>query len=236
MADRESAPRLPADGPSGADVVAFLRQNPEFLLQNPELLALLAPRSDRADGVVDLQAYLVERLRGDLGRLQMQQNELIAAARANLSSQSRIHAAVLALLGATTLEHLIEVVTTDVAVHLEVDAVALAFEALERVQHHANATVLKLVPRGTIDRLMAGGRDIVLLADTPGDPLVFGGAATLVRSQALIRLQLRRDSPVGMIAFGARAADKFRPGQGTELLGFLGRVVELTIRGWLDRG
>ncbi|HTR84696.1 MAG TPA: DUF484 family protein, partial [Reyranella sp.] len=61
-------------------------------------------------------------------------------------------------------------------------------------------------------------------------------ASTLVRSQALLRLQLRRDAPQGVLAFGSRTPDKFHPGQGTELLTFLGKVVELTFRGWLDRG
>ncbi len=235
MADSESAPKLESDL-SGVEVVAYLRRHPDFLIEHPEILSFLAaPPQYQANGIVDLQSFMLDRLRGDVGRLQTQHNDLIASARANLSSQSRIHTAVLAMLGATTLEHLIEVVTTDLALHLEVDAIILAFEALDRVPGEANRTALKLLPKGTIDRVMAGGRDIVLIADEPGDPLLFGGAATLVRSQALLRLQLRRVAPLGMLAFGARTADKFHDGQGTELLSFLGRVVELSLRGWLDR-
>ena len=235
MADQDSAPKL-EPGPSGAEVIEYLRRHSDFLVEHPELFALLAsPPQYRGERVLDLQSFMLDRLRGDVGRLKTQQQELLSAARSNLSSQSRIHIAVLAMLGATTLEHLIEVVTTDLAVHLEVDAIVLAFEALDRVPRQANATALKLLTRGTIDRLM-GGKEIVLLADADADPAVFGGAATLVRSQALLRLQLRRDAPLGVLAFGARTPDKFHPGQATELLIFLGRVVELTIRGWLDRG
>ncbi|HJS31293.1 MAG TPA: DUF484 family protein [Alphaproteobacteria bacterium] len=235
MADSESVPKLESDL-SSVDVLAYLRRHPDFLIEHPEILSFLAaPPQYQANGIVDFQSFMLDRLRGDVGRLQTQHNDLIASARANLSSQSRIHTAVIAMLGATTLEHLIEIVTTDLALHLEVDAIILAFEALDRVPGEANRTALKLLPKGTIDRAMAGGRDIVLIADEPGDPLIFGGAATLVRSQALLRLQLRREAPLGMLAFGARTADKFHAGQGTELLSFLGRVVELSLRGWLDR-
>ena len=236
MAEREAAPRISRTTPTGAEVADYLRCHPDFLVEHPDLLRLLTPPAhDRGEGVVDMQRYMLERLRGELSKLQDSQNELIATARENLSIQTRIHAAILALLGATALEQLIEVITTDLAVHLEVDAVVLGFEALDRVAPGQQARGLRLFPRGRIDRLMAGAREVLLIADTPGDSELFGSAATLVRSQALLRMQLRRDAPMGVLAFGARDPQKFHPGQGSELLTFLGRVVELSIRAWLDR-
>ena len=38
------------------------------------------------------------------------------------------------------------------------------------------------------------------------------------------------------LALGSRDPAKFHAGQGSELLGFLGRVLEFAIRGWLERG
>ena len=237
MADRDGAPRLARAAPSGSEVAEYLRRHPDFLVEHPDLVRLLTPPAhDRGEGVVDMQRYMLEKLRGEIGKLQDSQTDLLATARVNQSIQARIHAAILSLLGATTLEHLIEVITTDLAVHLEVDSVVLGFEALDRVAPGQHARGLRLFPRGRIDRLMAGARDVLLIADAPGDEELFGGAASLVRSQALLRMQLRRDAPLGILAFGARDAEKFHPGQGTELLTFLGRVVELSIRAWLDRG
>ncbi|MBI3452846.1 MAG: DUF484 family protein [Rhodospirillales bacterium] len=240
MAERESAPKNPgkptAAATTAADVAEYLRQHPEFLAENPDLLEILIPPEHRrGDRVLDMQRYMLERLRNDQVRLRTEQSELLAATRGNLSSQGRVHAAIVAMLQATTLEHLIEIVVTDLAMHIEVDAIALGFEALDRVPPGGNATALKILPRGAIDRLMGGGKDIVLFTDQPGDAMLFGGGATLVRSQALVRMQLRRDAPLGLLALGARTPGKFHSGQGTELLSFLGRVVELSIRGWLDR-
>ena len=237
MADREGAPKLAGTTPTGSEVAEYLRRHPDFLVEHPDLVRLLTPPAhDRGEGVIDMQRYMLEKLRGEIGRLQDSQNDLIATARENLSIQARIHAAIISLLGATTLEHLIEVITTDLAVHLEVDAVVLGFEALDRVAPGQQARGLRLFPRGRIDRLMAGARDVVLASDIQADPELFGSAASLVRSQALLRMQLRRDAPMGVLAFGSRDPEKFHPGQGTELLTFLGRVVELSIRAWLDRG
>ena len=57
---------------------------------------------------------------------------MVANSRDNLSTQDRIHKAVLALLEAETFEHLIEIVTTDLAVLLSVDVAALCVEASDR--------------------------------------------------------------------------------------------------------
>ena len=235
MAEPEGAPKINPVGPSAAEVADYLRRHPDFLDHNPDLMSVLTPPALRRDGtVVDMQRYILDRLRGEVAKLRASRDEIIATSRANISSQSRIHAATLALIGATTLEHVIEVITTDLAVHLEVDAVVLGFEALDRVPPGGNTTHLRLLPRGTIDRLMGGGRDVVMTEDQTGDATLFGSAASLVRSHALLRLDLRRDAPLGMLAMGARTPGRFHAGQGSELLLFLGDVVEITMRGWLD--
>ena len=85
------------------------------------------------------------------------------------------------------------------------------------------------------DVLGTVGREVVLTGPVVADPALFGSAAPLVKSQALLRLQLKRDAPCGLLALGSREATRFHSGQGTELLAFLGRGLELCFRGWLDR-
>ena len=76
-------------------------------------------------------------------------------------------------------------------------------------------------------------RSAFLASDMPGEAAVFGPATRLVRSQALLRLHASRIAPVGLLAFGSRDSERFHPGQGTELLNFLARMLERLIRGWL---
>ncbi|HZD25231.1 MAG TPA: DUF484 family protein, partial [Alphaproteobacteria bacterium] len=77
-------------------------------------------------------------------------------------------------------------------------------------------------------------QQVRLGAAFPGQEGVFGPAAGLVRSMALVRLSTSPRSPVGLMALGSRDAAKFQSGQGTELLAFLGRFLERLLRAWLD--
>jgi uncharacterized protein len=237
MADGEQAPPLTGLAAlSGASVAEYLRRHPDFLLEHPDLLWVLTPPQQRSgDGVVDMQRYMLERMKSDLAKMTAAQAELIATSRANLATQGRIHAAVLAALGAKSLPHCIDTILVDLPMHLEVDAIGLGFESLDAPPAGDGASALKILPRGTVDRVMGERRDILLLSDEPGDPAIYAGAATLVRSQAMMRLRLTRDMPPGILAFGSRQTGKFHQGQGTELLSFLGRTVECALHGWLAR-
>ena len=186
MADQPAPRKLPQGAALlPAEVAEYLRRNPEFFAEHAELLAILtAPEQNRGAGIADMQRYMVQRLQTELRRRRAAEDDLVQTARANLAVQSRIHATTLALLGATTLDHLIELVTTDVALHLELDVVTLAFEALERTPPGGNRTGLRLLPTGAIETWLPRGREIVLIADQPGDPALFEGAAALVRSAA----------------------------------------------------
>jgi uncharacterized protein YigA (DUF484 family) len=225
-----SAPRL-----TGAQVADYLRRHPTFLMRHPELLdGQVAPGRDRGDGVVDLQQFMVERLRREIARLRAEQDDLLANSRDNLSTQSRIHKAVLALLAADSFERLIETVTTDLALLLDVDVVMLCVEKASGSSGDPNVEGVQMLPPGGVDQVMGAGQDVLLRDDVPGDLDVFGSAAGLVRSDALLRLRVSRATPAGLIAFGTRHPGYFNPGQATELLGFLARVLEHCIRAWLD--
>ncbi len=233
----------PAQQAVSADHVAsYLRRHPDFLANYPELLETLKlparfgaqhGQGGRGKGaVIDLQSAVAERLRGENSRLATLQAELLATSRANMSSQQRIHAGVLALLEATTFENLIQAITTDLAVLLDVDVVALCVEAPAGHHHHDVAGVHILAP-GEVDAIIGHGRDIQLLSLMRSQNPVYGAGATLVRSEALLRLRPSATSPTGLLALGSRHEGRFDASQGTELLGFLARILELCIRTWL---
>lgn len=219
-------------------VIEYLRRHPDFLLRNAALLdSQVAPARhlgvEQGDRVLDLQHFMVERLRRDIARLRADQDDLLANSRDNLSTQDRVHRAVLALLAAESFEKLIEAVTTDLAVWLDVDVATLCVEAVDETLPRTCIEGVQILAQGTIAELMAPNREVVLRDDVQGDPEVFGEAAALVRSDALIRLDFGEDKPLGLLAFGTRHPGYFNPGQGTELLSFLARILEHCVRTWL---
>ncbi len=226
---------------SGNDVAAYLRRHRDFLAKRPELFGLLAaPARDIGANVVDLQQILLEKLRAENARLKLTQRKLIANSRSNQAIQSRVHQAVLALLAATTFEHLIAAVTDELALVLDIDAVGLCLEATHGAAGHVNRLSggrmpgIQILAAGSVDELLGEGRDVLLRPDVVGDPHLFGmSAASLVRSDALVRLSISSKSPTGLLAMGSRRLGSFNPGQGTELLTFLANVIEHSIRAWL---
>ncbi len=221
--------------PTPEEVIAFLHDNPDFLVLNPELLGTLTPpEMKRGDTVVDLQHFMLHHQRAELARLKNQQKNLIGITRANLASQSRIHSAVLALLAASSFEQLIQIVTTDLAALLDADVVTLAVERSGTVRPHLAHHGVQILEAGTVDAVLGREHDVALHADRQGDPMLFGDGAGLVRSAALLRLSVSRMAPAGLLCIGTRRSGKYHAGQGTELLAFLARSLGITIAAWLD--
>ena len=224
----------PAGELSGREIVAYLRRHPDFLERHPEALRLLrAPRRELGADVFDFQHFHIERLRRDLARLTTDQRNLLAASRGTLASQGRVHKAVLAVLAAASFEHLLQTVTTDLAVLLDVDIVTIGVETTvpsARLGLHG----IRLLKAGAVDALLGVERNVLLRADVPGEVALFGSAAGLVRSQALLRLGFGRGGPLGILCIGTRQGGRYHPGQGTELLLFLARVIGMTIAQWLS--
>lgn len=220
---------------TAGEVAAFLEQHPEFFAEHPDLLdSLTTPASENGDGVVNLQHFLVERLRQQLVEARQANDSLIAIGRANLTIQARVHRAVLALLSARSFEQLIELVATDLSVILDLDCVALGVEqGIDELPPVRLEGLVQLEP-GTVDKLIGRGRTVTLVDRTDGQTALFGAAASLISSQALIRLQVSRKTPPALLALGSRRAKQFHDGQRTELLTFLARALERSIRAWLN--
>lgn len=219
---------------SPEDVIAWLRDNPNFLQRYPEACDLLSPpRQHKGKGIVDFQQYMVERLRQDRETIIEEAREIVETTRANMSNQARIHRAVLMLLEAQSFEDFINTIVMDFATLLDIDIISLIVEAQGESVPHINLAGVHAVSAGTINLLMRDAQ-VVLEANTKGLEDIYGGGAGLVRSQALLRLNIAPAGPSAMLAFGSRDPQLFQPGQGTELTMFLGHVVERCFRAWLD--
>lgn len=238
----ESSPQSDTRGLGGAlaqpisadQVVAYLRRHPDFLARHPDLLDVLTPPARaRGKGVVDLQQFMVERLRRENAELSELRNDLVATGRSNLAIQSRVHEAIVALLRAASFEEFVETITTDLAVILDLDVVTIGVERSEDSAPWKPVAGVYRLKAGSIDNLLGRNGNLLLRDDVAGDPAIFDGAAGLVRSDALIRLAIGDKAPPALLALGSRQPGTFHAGQGTELLTFLAQVLEVSFRTWL---
>lgn len=231
------APRTPTAVPGAAAVRAFLKSHPDFLVDNPDLLEVLTPPTQHnGSNVTDMSRFMARRLQEEVARLKLERHEMVNLGRANQTAQEQVHRAITVMLEATSFEHLVHIVTRDLADVLDVDVVTLCAEAHNgsSLPGRAPTTGVFVLEPGSIDLLLGAGSRARLGDDMPPDPAIFGPAAGLVRSQALVRLHASRRAPAGLLAIGSRDADKFDAGHGTELLDFMARVLERLFRAWLD--
>lgn len=235
IANDESASRLSAD-----HVAQYLTQNPDFLHQRPDLVSVLTPPDRSQDGaVVDFQKIMVDRLRGEVDNLRECAQSLIETSRDNMSHQSRTHTATITLLDADSFAAGAQTVIDDLPAILGLDAAAFGFESAQPTPPGLDAEGVRVFPSGEVDRMLGENREVRLLADATDDGSVFGADAHHIRSCALIRLHARTADgqalPPGILALGSDAPGTFQPGQGTELITFLARVLEKCAVLWTKR-
>ena len=226
---------VPSKALSESAVIDYLQRHPDLFEHHPELLETMEPASRYDDGnVVDMQHLMMNRLREENTKLRDAYATVVATARDNRSAQNQVHEAVLQILSARSFEKLIHTVTADLPQVLDVDAVTICLEAGDTPIPRAYTSGLRSLPEGALDRLLGPNRNIALSSDVTGDRKIFGAAANLVKSQALVRLNVGSTAPKGLLAIGSRKGDAFDTGQGTELIAFLAHSLEITIRQWLN--
>ncbi len=238
--DAAPAPRkriagVPAtDSATEAAIADYLMLHPDFVQRHPELLRVMTPpAADHGNGIVDFQRYMVTRLQEDMDKMVQEAAELVQNARSNAHSQSRIQAAILALLEARSLGQMLEVLTGDLMDILDVDVIAMVVESNGIDLPHVAASGIRIVEPGSVD-VWLESRDVLLRPNAEGDPAIYGPGAGLIKSEALLKLTISSRTPVGLVAFGSRDPELFQEGQGTELIGFLGGVLERLLRAWLE--
>ncbi|RED49104.1 DUF484 family protein [Aestuariispira insulae] len=218
--------------PSEKQVEDYLRAHPDFLYRHQELFQILTPPArELGDGVTDLQQAMISHLRQQIAKTEDLAQILIDNSRDNLTSQNQIHDCVLALLSANTFQELVEITTTDLAVVLGLDVIALCVETGDDLDIGIRG--LQYISPGLIDEYVGGQKGILLRSQTSGDPEIYGGAAPLIMSDAMVRLDISPEIAPAMIAFGSRDANRFNENQATELLHFLSRAMAELIRIWL---
>lgn len=217
-------------------VIEYLEAHPNFLHEHPELFESLSVPPVKSEGkVMDFQSHALNHLRTSMRRLKERFNGLLVSARDNMSVQQQVHRAVIAIVGARTLEELLEVLTCDMVNWFDVDVVRLAMESdmaglYDSYYSEQNYSGISFIPQGAVSASLLDDDEVRLITDTQNEPpigfeMIFADCSNIVRSCALVRLELPQVGKPALLAFGVRHSGRFNPQQGGELLGFLGEVL-----------
>lgn len=181
--------------------------------------------------VLSFEDHALASLRARIAAAEEANQDLIAFARGHSGAVASIHEAVLAVIEAEGLDHLIHIVTQEWPQMLGLDAVAMALFAGD-TGLRADASGLQFVEPRVIARSIEGIDGVVLRATERGHPL-FGPACELIRAEALVTLRAKPPLPNGLLALGQRGGQGFETRHGSELLLFLGSVLTRCLDRWL---
>lgn len=212
-----------------ADIAEYLRQNPEFFQKHADIMSnVVAPERWTGEGVVDLQRVMLDRNSSELNELRNCAQEVIETSRSNMSTQTRTHASVLAAVTAKNFEHLMQIIITDWPFLLNVDMISIGFEQSDVLDKRLFAEHIRQLPLGGVEQIIGVDKNICLFSEILDDGTLFNSSARLVRSAAVARIRPSLASPIGLMALGS-FGDAFHPRQGSELIGFLVRILEILI-------
>lgn len=221
------------------DMRARILQDPEVILDDPDVMRALVAANERAMGqnIIDLRGVAMERLESRLGRLEETHRSVIAAAYENLAGMNQVHRAVLAFLEPLEFNAFLTSLGTDVADILNVGAVRLVLESHETGQIDVPGHVLALTRPGFVADYLGQGRavrHVTLRRATEVVGAIFGESCEWIGSEACIRLDFGPGRLPGMLVFASEDPEHFAPHQGTDLLSFMGGVFECAMRRWLE--
>lgn len=208
-------------------VAEFLRNHPNFLAQQPELL--LAADAEHDSGAA---ASLIERqvkvLREQNSGLQAQLDELIANARSNEQVLARLHELQLDLARAKSVPKTIKSLKRRLQEDFNIDVVEfLLFDKdntalLKAAKDQAHAASLDEGQKEFAEALSEAGVISGRLSKSRLH-LAFADQAAAIRSAAVIGL--RGERPVGLLALGSHDENRFAPSGAGDLLARLGELI-----------
>lgn len=208
-------------------VSAWLRRHPEFLQENPEVLTFLTPPEfKRGERILDMQHFMLERMRDDLTDLRRHEKQLMSAVEGNAAGQSKVHQAVAAIVGADDIQALNGIIRSKLPAMLDIEAAVLCIEDTGAL---ALAGAMA-IGKGGIGNLMGPKKRILLQGQTAGETFVFGDDAPRVKSVAYLRLRAGKSSPDMLLALGSGREDGFDKNQATDLITFLADVLEARLK------
>lgn len=212
---------------SAHEVAAWLRRQPKFLQQFPDLaLSLVVPRDEGP--TASLASYQLEVLRDKNRELTRRLHDLFTISQDNERLAVRTHQLTLALMRQHDAAAVVRAMVATLEEDFSGDLVRVVlFNAIPALQEEP---WLQVVARE--DRVLAPFADAL----REGEPLcgrlhpdkqalLYGARVDEVQSSALLALE-----GIGLVAIGSSDANRFYPGMGTLFLRMMGAAFEVALR------
>lgn len=214
---------------SADDVAQFLRDNPQFLLEQEGLLQSLELAHGNGAGFSLIERQ-VERLRDENQTVKARLNEYLDVAHSNDTIANRLHDLTVALIGETELQQFVQVLRQHLQRDFDIDYVSVTMiTELEGIED-----LPKINPESKQGELfsdvLSGYGALVGRIGSARVNALFGDAGDEIRSAAVISLGGKMggktaSKPIGLLALGSSDEQRFTAVAGNDLLNRLGGML-----------
>nr|VFK44498.1 MAG: hypothetical protein BECKTC1821E_GA0114239_103613 [Candidatus Kentron sp. TC]VFK51719.1 MAG: hypothetical protein BECKTC1821D_GA0114238_11382 [Candidatus Kentron sp. TC]VFK63753.1 MAG: hypothetical protein BECKTC1821F_GA0114240_110413 [Candidatus Kentron sp. TC] len=225
-------------GIDSAEVLDYLRENPGFFVEHPDILELLKIPHPCGEKTISLIERQVLVLRDQMRRQREQFNELMENARKNETLNQQLHKLTLRLISRTSLDEVFSVLHERLTADFAADAVEVR---------------IFLAPRCTTDWKLKEFSDwngiipevMQPLIDASGEPVcvqnrvsqmacLFGEQASTFGSGMLMPLKSEDDGIFGLLGIGSRNPKRFQHTLGTIFMSQLGEIASRIISPYIS--
>lgn len=198
-----------------AQVVDYLRHNPDFFIHHDALLDQLRLPHPNSDGTVSLLERQLSRLREQQTALEQHSKRLTRTAQTNEQLLQRMQRFVRGLIGCRQANETLEMIDRLLRSDFHADAVAIhIFSGLSPDDHE-----LPLFSQAEHGTPYTGP------LSEPQLSLLFGEQGTDIASVVTIPLIRSSDEKIGLLAIGSIDPHRFEPAMGTEFVALLGGFI-----------
>ncbi len=218
---------------SAEDVESYIRNNPDFFLARPELLAdMVIPH---ASGVaVSLVEKQVKVLREQNEQARKRLHELIEIAKLNEDLAHRMHHLVLTLIDASDPEEIFKTLYENLKRNFRAEQAVIRLFA--EASGNEGPVLAEFVGKqaeeaGLFEALIEKRLPTVGVPDLEQQAFLFGPDGADIASVVLV--PLRGSDWGGVLAIGSRDPNRFQKGTGVELLANMGEVLSFILKPWI---
>ncbi|NGY05538.1 DUF484 family protein [Solimonas terrae] len=211
------------------EIVAYLKQHPDFLARHPDLLETIELKH-RSGSAVSLIEKQVELLRAKGQRLEDRLERLLEAARDNERRQDNVHRLARTLIRAPSLAGVAAGLTRCMREDFDIDAALIGIGA-SHYKHHDIDGIVAIDAKG---KLALAFEDFFRTRLIECGPIEAARAQLLfpkadgIRSAAIVPLE--KEKSLGFVALGSRDPERFAPRQGKLFLELTADLVAAAVR------
>tara|TARA_Y100000996_G_C22322511_1_gene560951 strand:+ start:7 stop:696 length:690 start_codon:yes stop_codon:yes gene_type:complete len=206
------------------DIIFYLKNHPNFIIDNIDILSLMLPPSKKKDSILDMQEHMILNLQKSIKKFKNINSKILKVAEENFETSSKVHKSIIEIINANDYDSMIKTITTEVPKILNIEKIALFF--IEEINIKKLKSSDDLDENKNINYYFKKNNNLFFTNNN--QDILFKSKFNIL-SQAVIKISLKSKKDNALIILGSKKISFFNENQSNDLLSFFGNIVSLQL-------